>query len=419
MRFTSPRGTQDILPSDSERFSAIEDIFRQTVKLYGYKEIRTPIFESTELFARGVGGDTDIVSKQMYSFTTRGGDDITLRPEGTAGAVRAVIQNNLAVNNALCKIYYMGPIFRYERPQKGRYRQFTQLGIEVFGSDSSLIDAETLALADNFLRALGITDASLELNSIGCDVCRPNYRTLLQEFLADKRSELCADCNLRYDTNPLRILDCKIERCKELSSNAPVMLDTLCDDCKTHFDEVKVQLDNLGVAYKVNPYIVRGLDYYTKTAFEFIASSGLGSQSTVLAGGRYDKLVHELGGEMTPAIGFAAGLERLSLSSGDALAVAEEVPVFVAALGKEAVIAANILTDKLRKNGIYAVCGYTERGLKGQMKEANKLNSSLVIILGEDELKNNSCVLKNMVDSTQETVSLNDIIEIINDKDKN
>jgi len=413
MRFTLPRGTQDILPEESKRFLTIENKFREIAEVYGYLEIRTPMFENTELFSRGVGESTDIVSKEMYTFTTRGGDSLTLRPEGTVNTARAVIQNNLLCEQNLTKLYYVSPHFRYERPQKGRYRQFTQVGLEAIGSDSPLLDAEILALAHNFLLSLGINDAKLEINSIGCENCRPLHREALKSFFYIKQEFLCTDCSRRYDFNPMRILDCKNEKCKALSVGAPLMIDMQCEDCKCHFEEVLKQLGSLKIPYTVNPYIVRGLDYYTKTAFEFIAASGLGSQGTILGGGRYDKLVEELGGPKAPAIGFGAGVERLSLASENTLKTKKNAPVFVAALGREALLGANILTEKLRESGVFTVCEYKERGLKGQMKEANKLNSPYVIIIGEDELKNNNCVLKEMENGTQEILSQDKVIKVL------
>ena len=314
MPFAAPRGTQDILPEDVRRWQWLEETFRRLCAVYGYGEIRTPVFEATELFTRSVGEETDIVSKQMYTFKSRGGDSLTLRPEGTAPAVRAAIQHNLLGQGGVVKLYYAGPIFRYEKPQKGRYRQFHQVGVEAFGSPGPQLDAEMLAFARDLLAAVGITNVSLELNSVGCPQCRPRYRDALRNALAGARSELCPDCTRRYEANPLRILDCKVERCRELSADVPVILDVLCDDCKAHLQGVEHGLQALDVPYTINPHIVRGLDYYTRTAFEFIAG-GLGAQDTVLAGGRYDGLVEELGGPPTPAIGFAAGMERLLLAA--------------------------------------------------------------------------------------------------------
>lgn len=409
MPFTAPKGTQDILPVDSKRWQWLESSFRQACARYGYEEIRTPIFEDTALFSRSVGEETDIVSKQMYSFTSRGGDSLTLRPEGTASVVRALIQHNLLAQQSLQKLYYMGPIFRYERPQKGRYRQFHQIGAEVFGSPGPEIDAEILALAAGFLDEIGISGTTLELNSVGCPACRPQYREALRTALATTQDELCGDCQRRYDTNPLRILDCKVPHCAEITVNAPVILDVLCDDCRCHLQGVEEGLVALGVTYKINPHIVRGLDYYTRTAFEFIAG-GLGSQNTVLAGGRYDGLVKELGGAATPAIGFAAGEERLLLSLGDAAKIPTSLPtVYLASLGDEAKKQAMLITAKLRVAGITVNKDYAGRSLKAQMKEAGRLQAAVVIILGDDEIARGQAIVRDMRTSAQEEIELADL----------
>jgi len=413
MPLTSPKGTQDILPEDARRWQWLEATFRDCCARYGFGEIRTPIFETTELFTRGVGEDTDIVSKQMYSFQSRGGDSLTLRPEGTAPVVRALIQHNLLAQGSMQKLFYYGPIFRYERPQKGRYRQFHQIGVEAFGSLGPEVDAEVLAFATDLLAALGIRNVRLELNSVGCPECRPRYRDALRNALAGARTELCPDCERRYEVNPLRILDCKIERCREIARDVPVILDVLCDACKEHLRGVENGLQALGVEYIVNPHIVRGLDYYTRTAFEFIAS-GLGSQDTVLAGGRYDGLVKELGGPDTPAIGFAAGVERLLLSAGEALPIPEVTgPVFIAALGDAARERAFVLVQDLRRAGLPAATDYAGRSLKAQMKEANRQGAWFALIIGEDELARNEATLRDMRTATQEAVKLDRLIELL------
>lgn len=406
MPFTAPRGTQDLLPEETPRWQWLEARFRDFCALYNYHEIRTPIFETTELFARGVGEDTDIVAKQMYSFVSKGGDALTLRPEGTAGVVRAVIQHHMVAQGGVQKLYYIGPTFRYERPQKGRYRQFHQIGVEAFGSPGPEIDAEMLAFASEFLKAIGIQNATLELNSVGCPECRPLYRDALQTALAGSRSELCADCERRYDVSPLRILDCKVERCREIAKDVPVILDVLCDECKEHLRGVERGLQALGVSYVVNPHIVRGLDYYTRTAFEFIAG-GLGAQNTVLAGGRYDGLVAELGGPATPAIGFAAGMERLLLSLGEEAPIpSPQGPVFVAAIGEAARERGFALTHELRQASVPAVYDYAGRSLKAQMKEANRQGARFVLILGDTELATGEAQLRDMQDGSQQGVAL-------------
>ena len=416
MPFTAPRGTQDILPTETPRWQWLEARFRHACARYGYGEIRTPIFEATELFARSVGDETDIVTKQMYSFESRGGDALTLRPEGTAPTVRAVVQHHLLEQGGVRKLYYLGPIFRYERPQKGRYRQFHQLGIEAFGAAGPEIDVEVLLFGADFLAAVGIADVHLELNSVGCPECRPRYRDALQNALAGARVELCTDCQRRYDTNPLRILDCKVERCRELTRDVPAMLDTLCDACKTHLRGVEAGLQAQDVAYVINPHIVRGLDYYTRTAFEFIAG-GLGAQNTVLAGGRYDGLVAELGGPATPAIGFAAGIERLLLAAGDALPRPETAgPVFIAAQGEQARRDAALLATRLRRADIPAAVDYAQRSLKAQMKEANRQAAWFTLILGDDELASGAAPVRDMRAGTQEAVALETVIPYFQDR---
>lgn len=411
MPFTVPKGTQDILPADARRWQWLESVFRRFCTRYGFGEIRTPIFENTELFARGVGEDTDIVSKQMYSFKTRGDDNLTLRPEGTAPTVRAVVEHSLLATGGVQKLCYYGPIFRYEAPQKGRYRQFHQVGVEAFGSPGPEIDAEILAFADAFLKALGIQHAVLELNSVGCPECRPRYRDALRNSLGGARTALCGDCQRRYETNPLRILDCKVERCREIAAEVPVILDVLCDACKDHLRGVEEALQALGVAYRVNPHIVRGLDYYTRTAFEFIAGN-LGAQNTVLAGGRYDGLVEELGGPPTPAIGFAAGIERLLMAAGEQIPMPEEPgPVYLATLGELARRHGMVLASQLRAADIPTAMDYNARSLKAQMREANRLGAQFALILGEDELTKGEASLRHMRDSSQESVKLDQLIE--------
>ena len=410
MPYTAPKGTQDILPTEAKRWQWLENFFRQTCRRYGYDEIRTPIFEDTALFTRSVGEETDIVAKQMYSFISRGGDELTLRPEGTASVVRALIQHNLLAQQAVQKLYYMGPIFRYERPQKGRYRQFHQIGAEVFGTAGPEIDVEILAMAAGFLANIGIVGTTLELNSVGCPACRPLYRQALRDALAGVKDELCADCNRRYDTNPLRILDCKVPHCNEISVNSPVILDVLCDDCRLHLKGVEEGLVTLGVEYYLNPRIVRGLDYYTRTAFEFVAAGGLGSQNTVLAGGRYDGLVEELGGVATPAIGFAAGVERLLLSLADSLILPVESPmVYIVSLGADANKYSMLIAEKLRSVGLMVNKDYAGRSMKAQMKEAGRSGASYVIILGDDEISRASAVVRDMHASTQEDILLTEL----------
>ena len=313
MLTSGPRGTKDILPSVSGQWQYIEGKIREICNLFSYKEIRTPIFEHTELFLRGIGDTTDIVEKEMYTFTDRGERSLTLRPENTAAVVRAYLENKLYADNQLAKLFYIGPMFRYDRPQAGRYRQFHQFGIEAIGLSNPAVDAEIITLAVQFLQKLGLTELNLQLNSVGCPKCRPVYREKLQEFLQDKVEDLCNDCKSRYDRNPMRILDCKNEKCTALSQGAPEMIECLCDDCGTHFNKLKELLTATNISYNLNPRLVRGLDYYTKTAFE-IQYEPLGAQSAVCGGGRYDGLIGECGGNDTPAIGFAIGIERVLLA---------------------------------------------------------------------------------------------------------
>ena len=411
MPFTRPQGTQDLLPADTPRWQWLEAMFRRRCARYGYQEIRTPIFENTGLFTRSVGEETDIVSKQMYSFESKGHDRLTLRPEGTAPTVRAVIQNNLLQQGGVAKLYYLGPIFRYERPQSGRYRQFHQVGVEAFGAPGPEIDAEILSFAAAFLRDLGIAATTLELNSVGCPECRPRYRDALRNALSGARTRLCPDCTRRYDANPLRILDCKVETCRELSADVPVMLDVLCDPCKAHLQGVEDHLRALGVEYVINPHIVRGLDYYTRTAFEFI-SGALGAQNTVLAGGRYDGLVEELGGPSTPGIGFAAGVERLLMAAGDAVPLPETPgPLFIATLGDVARRAGFVMAETLRRAGIPALTDYGERSLKAQMREANRKGAWYAVVLGENELASGEASLRDMRAGTEEPLPLKELEE--------
>ena len=406
MSFAAPRGTQDILPADVRRWQWLEETFRRLCARDGYQEIRTPIFESTELFSRGVGKDTDIVAKEMYSFTSRGGDALSLRPEGTASVVRAVIQHHLLAHGGIVKLYYYGPTFRYDRPQKGRYRQFHQVGIEAFGSLGPEIDAEIIAFGADLLEALGIRNATLELSSVGCPACRPRHREAMRNAFAGARAELCPDCQRRYETNPLRILDCKVERCRELTAAAPMMLDFLCDECREHLRGVEECARALGVAYTIDPKIVRGLDYYTRTAFEFI-SSALGAQNTVLGGGRYDGLVAELGGPPTPGIGFAAGIERLLLAAGTEASIPQPPgSVFIVTVGAAARRAGFALAARLRHAGIPATIDYPAHSVKAQMREANRRGAWFAVVLGDDELAGGTAALRDMRSGAEERMPI-------------
>lgn len=412
MLTTGPRGTKDILPSASGQWRYVEDAVRAVCDLYGYREIRTPIFEHTELFLRGIGETTDVVEKEMYTFTDRGKRSITLRPENTAAAVRAYLEHKLYASVALNKLFYIGSMFRYDRPQAGRYRQFHQFGIEAIGSSNAAVDAEVIILAMQFLKSLGLDALTLQINSVGCQICRPVYREKLQAFLQDKVVALCTDCQSRYERNPMRILDCKKEKCTELSQGAPEMTECLCDECANHFEELKSLLVTSAVKFVLNPRLVRGLDYYTKTAFE-IQYAPLGAQSAVCGGGRYDGLVEECGGQATPAIGFAIGLERvlLALEKQDLLPVyTEELDAFVISLGDVSkTMAFKILCD-LRAAGLKSDMDFTGKSLKAQMKQANKLSVKYAIIIGEDEVREASAMLKNMETGEQVKIEIKELV---------
>lgn len=416
MLTTGPRGTQDILPSVSGQWQYVEKTIRKVCDLFGYKEIRTPIFEHTELFLRGIGETTDVVSKEMYTFTDRGERSITLRPENTAATVRAYLEHKLYADTALNKLFYIGPMFRYDRPQAGRYRQFHQFGVEAIGTANPAIDAEIIILATQFLKALGLNELKLQLNSVGCPKCRPVYREKLQAFLKDKVKDLCPDCQSRYDRNPMRILDCKNEKCTALSQGAPQMADCLCDDCHEHFEQLKDFLKAVHIDFVLNPRLVRGLDYYTKTAFE-IQYAPLGAQSAVCGGGRYDGLIEECGGSSTPGIGFAIGIERvmLALEKQDLLPKADaSLDALVVPLGKEAQAVAFKILYELRSAGHKADMDFAGRSLKAQMKQANKLGATYAIIIGEDEVREERVMVKNMMTSEQTKMQAVEVVKKLN-----
>ncbi len=405
VKYTRPRGTEDVLPAESWKWQYLEDAMRTIAKRFGYGEIRLPTFEATELFARGVGEDTDIVSKEMYTFMDKGGRSITLRPEGTAGTVRATLENGLLASSPLpLKSYYLQSCFRYERAQKGRLREFHQFGIECFGTHSPAADVEAMALADALFRLLGVGDfISLEINSIGCPNCRPAYHKALVEYFTGHLDALCPTCHERLEKNPLRLLDCKEERCQAIAQNAPVGLDYLCEDCAVHFEETKHQLTELEMSYRVNPRIVRGLDYYTNTVFEFIAE-GVGTQGTVCGGGRYDILIEELGGQATPAVGFGMGAERmlLLLAENDALPPPPAGPdIYLVGAGGGGEAAARTLTARLRRAGFTAECDLAQRSVKAQMKAAGRLGARFTAVLGDDEVAKGGGLLKNMADKSE------------------
>lgn len=400
------KGTHDILPEEVYKWDYMEGVIRDVCARYGYKEIRTPIIEATELFQRGIGDTTDVVTKEMYTFTDRGNRSVTLRPENTASAVRAYLEHKMYGDQQIHKMFYIGSMFRYDRPQAGRYREFHQFGLEVLGASSPLADAEVIAMACEIFHRLGLKDLDLHLNSIGDKNCRPAYRQKLIEFFEGKKDQLCDDCRERLYKNPLRILDCKEEGCKKASIGAPEITDYLCDDCHKKFEAVKHYLDGLGISYTVDPRLVRGLDYYTNTAFE-IQYPPLGAQSAVCGGGRYDGLVEEIGGPSTPGIGFAIGLERLLL----ALEMQNLIPapkaqkrVYIAALGEDAVAEGFKIQEELRGLGVLTDMDLQGRSLKGQMKQAGKLDSQFTVIIGSNELEKGAAAVKNMADGTQKDI---------------
>lgn len=404
----APRGTQDITGAESYKWQFVENIVISTSKLYGFKEMRTPTFEDMALFKRSVGDTTDVVQKEMYQVQAEKGKDLYgLKPEGTAGAVRAVIEKGL-LNEALpLKISYITPCFRHERPQAGRLREFHQFGIEMFGPQSPSADVEVISTAKNIFDMIGLKNIQLYINSIGCPICRANYHKALTDYFKSKQENLCGTCLERLEKNPMRILDCKSPVCSEISTDAPVILDYLCDECKDHFDGVKKRLDKLDIEYKVNPTIVRGLDYYTKTVFEFV-SNDLGAQSTVCGGGRYDGLVEQMGSNKTPALGFGMGIERLLLvmeAQGIEIPKPVDCELYIASMGDDANIKACELTNKLREEGFYVECDLMNRSVKAQMKYANKINAKTSMVLGDSELESKKAKLKVM--ATGEEIEVN------------
>ncbi|MBQ7318350.1 MAG: histidine--tRNA ligase, partial [Phascolarctobacterium sp.] len=399
-------------PADVAAWRYLEDTMRKVCAQYGYKEIRTPVFEHTELFLRGIGETTDVVEKEMYTFTDRGDRSLTLRPENTASAVRAFIEHKLYAEPAPTKLFYIGPMFRYDRPQAGRYRQFHQFGIEALGVQGPNIDAEIILLAVQILQSLGLKDLKLKINSVGCPKCRPEHREKLQEFFKPNFEHLCKDCQSRYDRNPLRLLDCKVPKCQELGEGAPSLEECLCEECKAHFEGLKELLTAAGIEYEVDHNLVRGLDYYTKTAFE-IQYSPLGAQSAVCGGGRYDGLIEEVGGPATPGIGFAMGMERvlLALESQNLLPAADDaMDVFVVCPKKENFTIAFKTAIELRRAGFKVDYDFQGRSMKAQMKAANRVQAKYVLIFGEDEVARGQVVLRNMANSEQNEIALNDII---------
>ena len=404
------KGTEDVLPKQSYRWQFIENIMREESRAYGFKELRTPVFEHTELFARGVGQTTDVVQKEMYTFDTKGGESVTLRPEGTAGAARAMLEHSLDNEGLPVKASYFVSCYRYEKPQAGRLREFHQFGIEEFGTQSPVADAEIICLAQSVLDRLGLDQIHLELNSIGCPECRAKYNRALRDYFSQYKDKLCGTCLTRLEKNPMRLLDCKSPEDQAIAKDAPVITDYLCEDCENHFTEVKRYLDAAGVAYNVNPKIVRGLDYYTKTVFEFITDC-IGAQGTVCGGGRYDGLIEELGGKHTPSLGFAMGLERLLMvmdAQGIEIPNNDSCALYIATMGDEAKIKAFELLRRVRESGLTAETDVVGRGLRAQMKYADKIGAKYSMVLGDNEIAENKAKVKNMDSGEQTELALDE-----------
>ncbi|MBE7067875.1 MAG: histidine--tRNA ligase [Clostridiales bacterium] len=412
-----PKGTKDVLPTESYKWQYVEKVARETASLFNLKEIRTPTFEHTELFQRGVGDTSDIVTKEMYTFKDKGDRSITLKPEGTAGAVRSFIENGMAGGVLPAKMFYITPAFRYERPQAGRLREFHQFGVEIFGAKGAQTDAEAIIIAHTLLKKLGI-QASLYINSIGCPTCRKKYNQALKEFFAPHLDELCYDCKTRYEKNPLRLLDCKEENCKKVNATAPSLLDYLCEECNAHFEETKKYLQIAGVEFAINPRIVRGLDYYTRTVFEFV-STAIGAQGTVCGGGRYDGLIEELGGNALPAVGFAVGIERLLIvmeQTGAQMPEEKKPTVYIAGMDEKSRMKAFALCDTLRQNGVEAEVDHMERSIKAQFKYADKLGAKFVAVIGGNELAEGVMSVKNMTTGESEKVAFTSVVEYFQNK---
>ena len=411
----APRGTNDVLPADSIKWQYTEKKMLETASLFGFSEIRLPVFEHTEVFTKSVGDTTDVVQKEMYTFLDKGERSITLRPELTAGVVRSVIEHGLLSGPMPLKVCYIGGCYRYEKPQAGRLREFHQFGVECFGAQNPAADAEVIMLADTLLRSLGLSSYSLHINSIGCPECRKNYHAALKEYFKSKSASLCKTCIDRLERNPMRILDCKCPECAAVAADAPVVLDYLCDECLEHFEGVKAHLGAADITFSVDPHIVRGLDYYTKTVFEFVSTS-LGAQATVCGGGRYDGLVEQMNGQPTPALGFGMGIERLLMimdAENAAIPDATVADIYIAPMGSVAALTASALCRKLRDEGFVALTDITGRGLKAQMKYADKIGAAFTVVLGDDELANGKAKIKNMKTGEQTEFSFDSICDTV------
>jgi histidyl-tRNA synthetase len=404
------KGTEDVLPKDSYRWQFVEDVMRKESAAYGFKEIRTPVFEHTELFARGVGQTTDVVQKEMYTFDTKGGESVTLRPEGTAGAARAILEHGLVNDSLPIKASYFVSCYRYEKPQAGRLREFHQFGLECYGTQSPVADAELICAAQSIFDRLGIKQLRLEINSIGCPTCRAEYHKALKEYFYGYKDELCETCNSRLEKNPMRILDCKSPVCSKIAQGAPKITDYLCDECKEHFASVQKYLDAAGVEYTVNPTIVRGLDYYTKTVFEFVTDF-IGAQGTVCGGGRYDGLIEKLGGKHLPSLGFAMGIERLLMlmdKQGIEIPKPSTCDLYVAVMGESASLKSFEIIKAVRSCGLIAETDIVGRGLRAQMKYADKIGAKFSMVLGDNEIEQGKAVIKNMSSGEQTEIVLDD-----------
>jgi len=412
------RGTKDITPDEVYKWQYVESVAKDVFENFGFREIRTPIFEHTELFIKGTGETTDIVQKEMYTFTDKGGRSLTLRPEGTPPVVRSYLENNLSAEMPVTKLYYIGPMFRYERPQAGRFRQHQQIGAEIIGSSSPYSDAELISMYLHFVSKLGIEDVKLHLNSVGCAKCKPDYNLALKDYAKKHFDSLCETCKDRLDRNPLRMLDCKVESCREIFASGPVILDYLCDDCRKHFDIVIKSLNMLGLQYNINPFLVRGLDYYTKTVFE-VTARGLGSQDAIAGGGRYDNLIEELGGKPTPALGFGSGQNRLIATMEAQNTPFADPPVtkiYIAPLCESAFPKAFEIAFLLRQKGVSTEIGLDGRSLKSQMKTADKLRAKYVVMIGEDEINKGFVTIRDMVSGEQEAIDFQIVIDVLTKK---
>ncbi len=415
VKIQKPRGTMDIFPNEALIWQKIEEKATAVAKRFGFGEIRTPTFEELSLFKRGVGEVTDVVQKEMYTFQDRENRVFALRPEGTASVVRAIIENGKTSDVMPLRYFYLINCFRYEKPQAGRSREFFQFGTEMFGTKDPSSDATVISLADTLIKELGIKDVKLNINSIGCPECRPKYREALVEYFKSHENELCDTCKERLKTNPLRVLDCKSPICSEIAKDAPKTIDYLCDECHEHFEDLKEYLKAQNIDYTVNPRIVRGLDYYTKTVFEFICDS-IGAQSTICGGGRYDGLMEQLGGPSLPGIGFGMGITRLILAMQASGVLDEKLPeplLYIAPMGKEAKIKALSIVANLRNEGVYAECDISQRSLKAQMKYADKIGAKYTLIIGESELECGKAQLKDMKNSTQSEIEIDNICKVI------